>query len=122
MQSELSKKLEKFIFSPNERINNKDKVFIVTKGKIDVYIERKLGSKLYVKKHLKTVERPHNKEVFSNVYGYVSLFTDKPSRLTAVSKDFAICYALDFAEILDIVKDDERDFEYYHETRTNLSL
>lgn len=55
MQSELSKKLEKFIFSPNERINNKDKVFIVTKGKIDVYIERKLGSKLYVKKHLKTV-------------------------------------------------------------------
>jgi hypothetical protein len=38
MQSELSKKLEKFIFSPNERISSKDKLFIVTKGKIDVYI------------------------------------------------------------------------------------
>jgi hypothetical protein len=42
--------------------------------------------------------------------------------LTAVSKDFAICYALDFADIIDIVKDDERDFEYYHETKTLLEL
>ena len=28
--------------------------------------------------------------------GYVSLFTGRPSRLTAVSKDFTICYALNF--------------------------
>lgn len=55
MQSELSKKLQKFIFSPNERISSRDKLFIVTKGKVDVYIERKTGNKLYVKKHLKTV-------------------------------------------------------------------
>lgn len=48
--------------------------------------------------------------MFSNVYGYVPLFTGRLSRLTAVSKDFAICYALEFADILDIVRDDERDF------------
>ena len=55
MQNDLSKKLEKFIFSPNERIVNKDKLFIVTKGKIDVFIERKIGNKVYVKKFLKSV-------------------------------------------------------------------
>lgn len=106
MQSELSKKLEKFIFSPNERISNKDKLFIVTKGQIDVYIERKSGSRLHLKKHLKTVQRALHKEVFSNVYGCVSLFTGRPSRLTAVAKDFVICYALDFADIIEMVKDD----------------
>jgi hypothetical protein len=29
---------------------------------------------------------------------------------------------LDFADIIEIVKDDERDFEYYHETKTVLEL
>jgi hypothetical protein len=33
-----------------------------------------------------------------------------------------ICYALDFAEIIDILKDDEKDFEYFHETKTILEL
>lgn len=85
---------------------NKDRLYIVTKGKVDVYTEKKLGSKVYCKKHLKTIQRDQTKEVFSNVYGCTSLFTGKSSKLTAVSKDFAICYALDFNDILDIVKDD----------------
>jgi len=34
---------------------NKDRLYIVTKGKVDVYTEKKLGSKVYCKKHLKTI-------------------------------------------------------------------
>jgi len=43
MQADLSKKLEKFIFSPNERISKMNKIYIVTNGKVDIYTERKFG-------------------------------------------------------------------------------
>lgn len=120
MQKDVSKKLEKFFFSPNERIARLNKMYIVTNGKIDVYTERKSANKVYCRKHIKTIERDPKKEVHNNVFGSTSLFTGKPGNLSAVSKDFAVCYALDYADILEILKDDDKDFEYYHETRSKL--
>ena len=122
MQNELSKKLQKFIFSPNERIQDRDKLYIVTKGAIDVYIEKKSGNRVYCKKHLNTIQRTAGKEVFSNVYNYSSFFSTQPSRLVGVSKDFVICYALDFSDFSDMVKEDQRDFEYFHSKRAKLEL
>jgi signal-transduction protein with cAMP-binding, CBS, and nucleotidyltransferase domain len=59
---------------------------------------------------LKTIYRDPQKEVFSNVYGTTSLFTGKPCQLAAVAKDFAICYALDYSEFREVLKDEARDF------------
>ena len=85
-------------------------MFIVTNGKVDVYTERRMGEKVFCKKHLKTIYRDPKKEVFSNLYGCTSLFTGRPCKLSAVAKDFAICYSVDYNDFFDIVKDDEKDF------------
>ena len=69
-----------------------------------------MGDKTFCKKHVTTIERDPKKEVFSNIYGCTSVFTAKTSKLAAVAKDFAICYAVDYNDFLDIVKEDERDF------------
>lgn len=100
MQKDISKKLEKFFFSPNERITKLYKIYIVTNGKIDVYTERKHGNKVYCRKHIKTIERDPKKEVHPNIFGSTALFTGKTGSLSAISKDFAVCYALDYGDVL----------------------
>jgi len=56
------------------------------------------------------------------VFGYVPLFTNKPSRLSAVSKDFAVCYAIDFDTFMDVIRDNPKDFEYFHETKHRIDM
>ncbi len=116
----MAKRLQKIIFAPNENIHTRgeiDRLFVMVKGRIEVYTEKKFGTKVSCRKLLKVIEKSAGQEVFNNVYGFTSFFSGKTNRLKAIAKESTICYTLGYEDIRDSINEDSNDFEYFHYLR-----
>lgn len=85
MQSEIAQRLEKRIFTPNEKLvssNGKDRIYIIKKGKIAISMNR-YGSDQEHRKVLKIIDtkKKSHLPVTDNVYGYTKVFSNRPVKL-----------------------------------------
>jgi len=58
---------------------------------------------------LKTIEPNPSAEVCDNIYGYTSIFTPRPLKFNAVSKDFTCVYSISKKNFLECVNNDKMD-------------
>jgi signal-transduction protein with cAMP-binding, CBS, and nucleotidyltransferase domain len=56
------------------------------------------------------------------VYGYANFFSEKPSRIKAVAKSFAVCYYLEHHDMLECILKSSEDFERYFEIKHKVEL
>ena len=61
-----------------------------------------------------------NKDVHFNVYGYSSMISGLKINLQAVARDYSICYFVDRETLMSAIDESEKDFEYYHEIRSQV--
>ena len=67
-----------------------------------------------------TLEISPKKDVHFNVYGYSSLISGLKVNLSAIARDYSICYCIDKSSILEAIYENEADFEYYHAIRSKI--
>lgn len=80
------------------------------------------GSDQEHRKVLKIIDTK-NKEhlpVTDNVYGYTAVFSNRPVKLEAVAKVFTSTYSVNKEDIEFAIKQNEKDYEYYHEIKCRI--
>jgi len=124
MQSEIAQRLEKKIFAPNEKLlsnTGTDKIYIIKRGRVAISMNR-YGSDQEHRKVLKIIDS-HKSEhltVTDNIYGYTAVFSNRPVKLEAVSKDFTSTYSVTKEEFEFAIRQNDKDYEYYHEIKCRI--
>ena len=113
LQSEVAKLLERRIFAPNEMLNTLDatkRLYIIKNGSVSVMMSLD-GSH---KKNMKIININQGSEVSNNVYGYTSVFSNRPVRLEASAREFTSTYSIGKQSFVNCVGKNIHDREYYH--------
>lgn len=80
------------------------------------------GSNQEHKKVLRVIDtsKSSHLEVTDNIYGYTTIFSNRPVRLEAMAKDFTSTYSVNRDDILFCVNQNTSDFEYFHEVKCRI--
>jgi hypothetical protein len=77
------------------QIAGKERIYMVGSGRLEVFTNSNQNYRIQFKRLLKSIAPTSPKEVTDNIYGYTSMMTERPVRLSAISKDFTSVYYLD---------------------------
>jgi hypothetical protein len=72
------------------------------------------------RKLLKVVNTKTHDDVSDNIYGYTTVFSNRPVRLEAIAKEFTSTYSVNNCEFLECIRQNVHDFEYYHEIKCRI--
>ena len=74
------------------QIHGKEKIFILTKGKMEIEVFNSKNQSSLLKKSMGTIEVEGKKDVYFNVFGYSALISGLIVNLKGHFKDYSICY------------------------------
>ena len=74
------------------------------------------------RKVLRTIDtsKRHPHEVTDNIYGYTSVFSNRPVTLEAIAKSFTSTYSVSQEDLFLCIGKTQADFEYYHEIKSRI--
>ena len=112
-QRTIADKLVRQVYSPEQvlpQIHGKEKIYILSRGKINIeanFVSKQIN---FMRKRLATIEVYPEKDVQFNIYGYSSLISGHKINLCAVAHDYSICYYVDKDSIINTVSENFTDF------------
>lgn len=98
MQTHVAARLQRALYAPNERLlqpATKERIYIIKRGKVDVYCDRFGHNRKEDRRLLKTIRVDEGSSISENIYGYTAVISLRPSALDAVSSEFTSCFFLD---------------------------
>jgi hypothetical protein len=114
-QYEISKKLIKVIYPPHAILpnhNGKERLYIITKGAVDIVTDKKYRNGGFPEKVIKSIElnQESDNNGMNTIYGYAGLFSGRCSRIKAIAKNFVVCFYLEHQDILEGILKSSEDF------------
>ena len=106
-QRTIADKLVRQVYSPEQvlpQIHGKEKIYILSRGKIDIEANFFSRQRPLSRKRLATIEIKPDKEVHFNTYGYTALISGHKLNLCAVARDYSICYYVDKESFINAVE------------------
>ena len=93
-------------------------MYILNRGKLDIAANFNLRPQN--RKKLLTMEIDPSKEVHFNVFGYSSLISGLKVHLSAIARDYSICFYVDKDTLWSAVQNNSADFEYFHSIKSKV--
>ena len=90
-------------------------MYIIDNGRVDILNNSRQGYKVCFQRILKSLTIKKSTEIaVNNIFGYTSIVSDRPFRLTAICKGTCTCYTVNKNDFFQCLANCEEDLEKYH--------